>query len=660
MATPSPLIRLHADDNVLVARRVIGLGQALPEFGLHMRAQVPAGHKIAACRIGAGEPVRKYNAVIGLAACDIEAGEHVHAHNLALVDFHRNPGFCQDVQPVAYVPEAERASFLGIVRPDGRVARRKLIGIIASVNCSSTAIQRIAAHFTPERLAAFPNVDGVAAFAQTSGCGMSSPSEHFDLLRRTVAGYARHHNLAGVLIFGLGCERNQVADLLSSQHLLAGNSLQTLVMQDSGGTRATIAAGIAAVQSMLPAANAVQRRRVSAAHLKIGLECGGSDGFSGISANPALGAAMDIMVRHGGTAIVSETPEIHGVEYLLTRRAVTPAVGQKLLDRLAWWEAYTRGHNGQFNGVNRWAGASSNRSCARPRATRPRANCSGWATTSSCPDTCASSAEPQHPRTPDRRPDEPTPSQETTMKHPQTFSRRALLLALAGTGLAALAQAQAPADCPNKPITRVVPYPAGGANDAVARLVGQKLAEQLKQQIIIDNRPGAGATLGMTIIAKAPADGYTLALGSLASHAVSPHLYAKPGYDPVADFSPIGMIGLAPIVMIVAKDSPCTSLKSLVDAAKKSPGELTYGSSGNGSPLHLAGELFKQAAQIEVDHIPYKGDSAHTMDLIGGRLDLILDITTSAVPMDQGRQGAGAGGGGAGPAGRLPQPADHC
>ena len=213
---------------------------------------------------------------------------------------------------------------------------------------------------------------------------------------------------------------------------------------------------------------------------------------------------------------------------------------------------------------------------------------------------------------------------------------------------------------PAKPVRLVVPFPAGGATDILARTISQRASDKLGQQIIIDNRPGAGATLGMTIIAKAPADGSTLALGSLASHAVSPHLYAKPGYDPVADFSPIGMIGLAPIVMIVAKDSPCTSLKSLVDAAKKSPGELTYGSSGNGSPLHLAGELFKQAAQIEVDHIPYKGGSAHTMDLIGGRLDLILDITTSAVPMDQGRQGAGAGGGGAGPAGRLPQPADHC
>ncbi len=209
-------------------------------------------------------------------------------------------------------------------------------------------------------------------------------------------------------------------------------------------------------------------------------------------------------------------------------------------------------------------------------------------------------------------------------------------MALAALSLTPAAQAQQ-ADYPRKqPITLVVPYPAGGANDAVAWLVGQKLGEQLKQQVVIDNRPGAGTTIGVAAVAKAPADGYTLVLGSLASHAVSPHLYAKPGYQPITDFAPIGMIGQAPIVVIVAKESPYADLKSLVEAARKKPGMLSYGSSGNGSPLHLAGELFKQAAGIQVNHIPYKGGSAHTMDLIGGRLDVILDTATSAVPMMKG------------------------
>ncbi len=349
--TASPLIRLHANDNVLVAREPLALGRELPEFGLRLKAQVPAGHKIAACAIAQGERVRKYDTVIGAATRAIAAGEHVHSHNLVLVDEYRDPAFGVDVRPVDFVPEAERAKFMGIVRADGRVGTRNFIGIFSSVNCSSTVIHRIAAHFTPERLAAFPNIDGVVAFAQTSGCGMSSPSEHFDLLRRTIAGTAAHANIGGALIVGLGCERNQVADMVTSQGLQLGPLMRSFVMQDTGGTRATIAAGIAAVEAMLPAANDVKRVPVSAAHLKVGLECGGSDGFSGITCNPALGAAMDILVRHGGTAILSETPEIHGVENMLTRRAISPAVGQQLLDRLAWWAEYTRGHNAQFNGV---------------------------------------------------------------------------------------------------------------------------------------------------------------------------------------------------------------------------------------------------------------------------------------------------------------------
>jgi altronate hydrolase len=347
------LIRLHDTDNVLIAKAQLSLGQTIDIDGatVRLRAQVPAGHKVAAHAIAKGAAIRTYDTIIGFAARDIEAGEHVHSHNIELREYERDPGFGLDVRPVDYVPEAERATFMGIVRPDGQVGTRNFIGIFSSVNCSATAIKKIAEWFTPERLADYPNVDGVVAFAQTSGCGMSSPSYHFDVLRRTIAGYVRHPNLAGALIVGLGCERNQVADLVSSQGLKEDGLLRTMVMQEVGGTRQTIEAGIAIIREMLPAANAVQRQKVPASHIKVGLECGGSDGFSGISANPALGAAMDILVRHGGTAILSETPEIHGVENMLTRRAVSPEVGQKLLDRLEWWKEYTRGQNAQFNGV---------------------------------------------------------------------------------------------------------------------------------------------------------------------------------------------------------------------------------------------------------------------------------------------------------------------
>ena len=346
-----PLIRLHANDSVLIAKRPLALGEHVDVWGIKVRAQVPAGHKIALRAIAAGERILKYNTEIGVATRDIAAGEHVHGHNLALADFYHDPAFGADVKPVDVLPASEQARFMGYVRPDGRVGTRNFIGIFSSVNCSATVIHKIAAHFTPERLKPYPNIDGVVAFAQTTGCGMASPSPHFDLLRRTIAGYVRHPNLAGALIVGLGCERNQVADLVASQALRPSVLMQTLVMQEVGGTRATIEAGIAAVEKMLAAVNDVKREPVSASHLSIGLECGGSDGFSGITCNPALGAAMDILVRHGGTAILSETPEIHGVEHMLTRRAVSPEVGQKLLDKLAWWSEYTRGTNVQFNGV---------------------------------------------------------------------------------------------------------------------------------------------------------------------------------------------------------------------------------------------------------------------------------------------------------------------
>ena len=262
--TDSPLLHLHPNDNVLVAKTALALGQEISELGVRTRAQVPAGHKIAARRIAAGEQVKKYDTVIGVATRDLEPGDYVHSHNLQLVDYYRDPAFGADVQPVDYVPEAERATFQGFVRPGGGVGTRNFIGILSSVNCSATVIKRIAAHFTPERLAAYPHVDGVAAFAQTSGCGMSSPSEHFDVLRRTLAGYARHPNLAGVLIVGLGCERNQVDSLVDSQGLKEGKLLRTMVMQDVGGTRATIEAGIRAIEEMLPIANEARRTTVSA------------------------------------------------------------------------------------------------------------------------------------------------------------------------------------------------------------------------------------------------------------------------------------------------------------------------------------------------------------------------------------------------------------
>jgi altronate hydrolase len=342
-----PVIRLHESDNVVIARANVAIGSPLGD-GLVSRSQVPAGHKIAARRIARGEPILKYAVTIGFAAADIEAGTLVHSHNIEFREFDRDYAHASAYQPVALLPEHERASFLGIVRDDGRVATRNYVGVLATVNCSATVAHRIAAWFTPERLAAYPNIDGVVAFAHGTGCGMEMTGEPMDLLRRTLVGYATHPNLAAALIIGLGCERNQVGKL----GIEPGPRLKTFVMQETGGTTKTIESGIAAVRDLLADANRVERRPVPASHLTVGLQCGGSDGFSSITANPALGAAMDILVRHGGTAILSETPEIYGVEHTLTRRARSREVGEKLVERIRWWkDVYTVGRDTQINGV---------------------------------------------------------------------------------------------------------------------------------------------------------------------------------------------------------------------------------------------------------------------------------------------------------------------
>ncbi|RPH42387.1 MAG: altronate dehydratase [Burkholderiales bacterium] len=345
-AAPAPVIRLHADDNVLIARTEVAIGTALAE-GLRSRSQVPAGHKIAARRIVRGEPILKYATTIGFAAADVEAGAWVHSHNVEFREYDRDYAHASAYRPVEPVPDAERATFLGIVREDGRVATRNYVGVLATVNCSATVVHRIAAWFTPERLADYPDIDGVVAFAHGTGCGMEMTGEPMDLLRRTMTGYASHPNLAAALVIGLGCERNQVSKL----GLHEGPRLKTFVMQDTGGTTKTIEAGIAAVRELLAEANRVERRPVPASHLTVGLQCGGSDGFSSITANPALGAAMDLLVRHGGTAILSETPEIYGVEHTLTRRARSREVGEKLVERIRWWkDVYTVGRDTQING----------------------------------------------------------------------------------------------------------------------------------------------------------------------------------------------------------------------------------------------------------------------------------------------------------------------
>jgi altronate hydrolase len=340
-------LRLSPNDDVLIAGREIPPGMQLPGHGITAASAVPAGHKVAAHAIPAGAPVRRYNQIIGFATRDIAPGEHVHLHNLAMREFERDYAFCADLRPETPAPQA--LEFMGIVRPDGRVATRNYIGVISSVNCSATVCRHIAEAFRGDALRDFPNVDGVVAITHKSGCGMASNGEAIDLLRRVTAGYLRHANFAGVLFIGLGCESNQVSSLLGAEGLQESERLRVMTIQESGGTRATVERGIAMVHELLPLANQAQRQPLPVSHITVGLQCGGSDGYSGITANPALGAAMDLLVAHGGTAILSETPEIYGAEHLLTRRAVSREVGEKLVARIRWWEGYTARLGGEMN-----------------------------------------------------------------------------------------------------------------------------------------------------------------------------------------------------------------------------------------------------------------------------------------------------------------------
>jgi altronate hydrolase len=347
--TAAPVIRLHPDDSVLIARTTLLPGVAVTE-NVVTSDRIPAGHKVAIRPIAEGEAIRRYGQIIGFATTPIAPGQHIHTHNCGMGDFSRDYAYGVDATPT---PNFDLpATFEGIRRADGRVATRNYIGILTSVNCSAHVAGLVADVFKRnpfsghDPLADFPNVDGVVALTHKTGCGMTQ-DEPLALLRRTLGGYARHANFAAVVVLGLGCEINQIGGLMAEQKL-AGR-LRELQIQDIGGTRKTTEAGIAFVKEALQDANKVKRETVRASELTVALQCGGSDGYSGISANPALGAASDLLVRHGGTVILSETPETYGAEHLLTRRAVSREVGEKLVALMRWWEDYTQREGAEMN-----------------------------------------------------------------------------------------------------------------------------------------------------------------------------------------------------------------------------------------------------------------------------------------------------------------------
>ena len=342
------IIVLGDKDNVAIALKAILKDDSIGELGLNARTDIPKGHKVARRAIPSGEAVFKYGQIIGKATIDISAGEHVHTHNIEFTDHKSGYEFSTEVQNKSSV--ADNAEFLGYQRDDGTVGTRNYIGILTSVNCSGSVAKFVAEEAEKSGLLKrYKNVDGVVPIVHGSGCGMANSGEGYDLLFRTLSGYARNPNFAAILLIGLGCEVMQIADLVGKNRLQNEESFRYMTIQSEGGTSKTIERGMSTLTELLEYADQSKRQPSSVSKLTVGLQCGGSDGYSGITANPALGVASDILVQNGGISILSETPEIYGAEHLLTRRALTEEIGKKLLDRISWWEDYTARNGGEMN-----------------------------------------------------------------------------------------------------------------------------------------------------------------------------------------------------------------------------------------------------------------------------------------------------------------------
>jgi len=341
---------LRPDDDVAVTTRELAAGtRVLTATGeLVLPGDVPRGHKLAVRDVAAGSAVLKYGQSIGRATVDITAGDHVHTHNLGMDASARAYEFGTGRSALPAVSGSPRV-FQGYHRANGRVGTRNFVGVLTSVNCSASSAKMIADQFRGMALDAFPNVDGVVALTHQSGCGLVPGSEGGKALLRTLRGYAQHPNFGGLLVLGLGCEMVPVQSIVDGLDLPADTIVHTLTIQDTGGVRATVRAGVDLIREMLPELDARRRAPAPISELVLGLNCGGSDGYSGITANPALGHASDRLVAAGGTSILAETPEVFGAEHLLTRRAISTAVGRRLLDRIEWWQEYARAGGGSLD-----------------------------------------------------------------------------------------------------------------------------------------------------------------------------------------------------------------------------------------------------------------------------------------------------------------------
>ncbi len=343
-------IRLHQKDNVIVLTRAFPAGSKPAGLGSALARNTPSGHKIATSDIPSGSAVIKFGQIIGYASDHISAGDHIHTHNCSMGAHDQNYKIGEDYEPVDYLPKEECPTFMGYRRADGGAGTRNYIALCATVNCSATVVRHIADHCNRSGLLDdYPNVDGVIALAHGTGCGIAASGEGYDALQRVLWGHATHPNVGAAIFIGLGCEVMQIGRMRAMFGSSGQERFHGLTIQEAGGTRKTIAAGIETIKALLPSVNDVERVEIPISELTLGLQCGGSDGFSGITANPALGAMTDLLVRHGGTALLSETPEIYGAEQLLVRRAASQEVGEKLIERIRWWENYTAINGGSMD-----------------------------------------------------------------------------------------------------------------------------------------------------------------------------------------------------------------------------------------------------------------------------------------------------------------------
>ncbi len=299
---------------------------------------VPNGHKQARGAIAVGEEIRKGGVTIGKASSPIANGDHVHEHN---VDVWRATTTASVAATDLRTSDpVEPRTFDGYHRADGRVGIRNHILILTTVNCSASVAQAVAKQAVGRgMLDGTSNVDGVTALTHHGGCAVDPHGDSLAYLRRTLAGYATNPNTAGTVVIGLGCEANQMPQFLAETGLAEGERLRTVGIQDSGGSRAAIETALEMVTELIALADSDHRQPAPLAHLSLALQCGGSDGLSAVTANPSLGYAADLLVAHGATVVLGETPEMHGAEHILVRRAINQTVAQKLLDRLDWWRS---------------------------------------------------------------------------------------------------------------------------------------------------------------------------------------------------------------------------------------------------------------------------------------------------------------------------------